>query len=211
MLHGTFTVTDLKINALEGRAEDDGGPEILPARWNVPHVFRRLVEAKRTLLAEPVQIGPAEFGGAWPDYEDEWAKEIARARLVVEGIADQSEKAQARMAVQAIGGGWVDLLRMARYDAEEAAGALPQPTLAEMTRMERALGWPGRYLGHGHRRMEQLLVAVQEVTQAKAIGKDADWVASKIGVVSGDTWQGRCWAGCERIVLGLERDRVVVF
>lgn len=210
-MHGAIAVDELKINALEGRAEDYGDSVSLPARWNVPHVERRLIEAKKTLLAEPVQVGPAEYGCAWPDYEDEWATEIALARLVVEGIADKSEKAQARVAVQSIGGGLIDLLRMARYDAEEAAGALPPPTLAEMTRMERALGWPGRYLGYTVAWKAQLLVAVQHVTFAKALGRDADWVATKIGGVSGDVWQRRCWGGCERIVWGLERDRVVVF
>lgn len=207
-MHGTLLLThDLKINALEGRAEQFGEPEILPVRWNVPHVERRLIEAKRTLMADRSHIGPKEYGSAWPGYEDEWAKEVAAAQAVVGWIADQGEKDRAKVAVQSIGGGWIDLLRMARHDSEEAAEAFPQPTLAEMTRMEKALGWPGRYLGHGHRRMGQLLVAVQEVTQAKASGKDAEWLDRNYAGV----WQGRCWAGCERIVWGLERDRVAVF
>lgn len=77
--------------------------------------------------------------------------------------------------------------------------------------MERALGWPGRYLMDGDRWTAQLRAAVQHVTQAKAIGRDADWVAAKIGCASADLWQHRCWVGCERIVWGLERERVVVF
>jgi hypothetical protein len=59
--------------------------------------------------------------------------------------------------------------------------------------------------------MTHLLTAVQQVARAKAVGCDAEWLASKVSGPPGDVWQGRAWAGCERIARGLERDRIAVF
>lgn len=201
-MHGTIAVDDLKINALEGRSEDYGGPEILPAKWCAPHVERRLIEAHETLMADRSHIGPKEFGEPWPAGVDEYAVDVAAARAFRLGLADDNQTRRAAAM------GWNEINRVCRDGEELSAQRSDPPTVAQITHMEAAIGWPWKYLGRYH---PQLLNAVQRITRAKALGRDADWVALHLGGPSAEVWQSRCWAGCERIAWGLDRERVVVF
>lgn len=105
-------------------------------------------------------------------------------------------------------------LEVQRLGIELPAWAMPlprpeRPTKADLTAMEQVIGWPGAYLGASL----ALRLAVLRVTFAKALGKadGAGWVHKRFGGPSAEVWQGRCWAGCQRIAWGLERDRVAVF
>jgi hypothetical protein len=80
------------------------------------------------------------------------------------------------------------------------------PSSQEITRMEAALAWPMTYLS-AH---PELMVSVNMVSLAHALGFDAGWAAKKRGGFA-DTWRQRHARGCEDIALVLVLDRMPVF
>ena len=80
-----------------------------------------------------------------------------------------------------------------------------QPCLRDVTRAETVVCWP-LYLKDS----EHLLLAVNRVGWAFALGRDAIFVAARHGGMS-ETWLARYLQGCGVIADGLRRDRVPVF
>jgi hypothetical protein len=80
------------------------------------------------------------------------------------------------------------------------------PSLNEITRMEAAIWWPMRYL----RSREHLLKAVNWISFAHSLDRDAGWVVTKLGGYA-DTWRRNNDAGCEIISDGLIKERELVF
>ena len=80
------------------------------------------------------------------------------------------------------------------------------PSCREMTRMEIAICWPAHFLA----RLPLLLCAVNAVSHAHALDRDAGWVTNKRGGYA-DTWRRHHDRGCEVIAHGLRLDRVPVF
>jgi hypothetical protein len=81
------------------------------------------------------------------------------------------------------------------------------PSADEIARAIDVTYWPAKYL---HGRHPELCEAVNAVALAHALGLDAGWVTRKRGSVA-DTWRRRRDLGCERIAVGLVKDRVSVF
>jgi hypothetical protein len=90
--------------------------------------------------------------------------------------------------------------------AAESNWTQPRPSSIEIARMETAIVWPGRYLGH----FAQLLRTVQAVALARARDRDIALAARKLGLPGrlGRRWNGE---GLALIVAGLRRDAVAVF
>ncbi|MDC7784801.1 hypothetical protein PQJ75_00850 [Rhodoplanes sp. TEM] len=145
-------------------------PEFVPDQWTGPHVGLRLWEAFEVLRRMPMPRGPREFGRAWPAYRVEWADLLA-------------EQEGAQQAAQ---------LR------EKQRVAKVLPTAEEVSRMERAISWPARFLATDRR----LLLAVQRAALAFSVGRDFEWIAHTWGG-SAAVWQQRDWQGCDVIADGL--------
>lgn len=108
---------------------------------------------------------------------------------------------------------WHDLLAQQEQEADEKAQNQREqnrsrimPSADEVTRMEAALYWPARFISG----TSYLLRAVNAVCMARAIGRDAEWVARKRGGRLRD-WQHRHWEGCKIIAAGLIIAREPVF
>ena len=51
----------------------------MPARWDGPHVGKRLVEGLRTLMLMPMPRVPRAFGNMWPrDVVHDWVDLLAQ-------------------------------------------------------------------------------------------------------------------------------------
>jgi hypothetical protein len=81
------------------------------------------------------------------------------------------------------------------------------PSTPEITTMEKALAWPMKFLSAKH---PQICEAVNMISLAHALGRDAGWCAKKRGGFA-DDWRQRHDRGCEDIALGLVLDRMGVF
>jgi hypothetical protein len=81
-----------------------------------------------------------------------------------------------------------------------------KPSPQEITAMEKSTYWPAQYLSAD----PELMVAVNSVSLAYALGRDAGWVAEQRGGYAG-TWRQRHDRGSADIALGLVLDRVAVF
>jgi len=93
-------------------------PEVIPDRWDGPHLGLRLVEALRVLRRMPMSGTPREFGNAWPSYGIEFADASSFAD-------DPLWKADQAAAFNRI---------------------RPRPSAIEIAHMEAAIAWPARYL-----------------------------------------------------------------
>jgi len=98
---------------------DTNEREVVPDRWNGPHVGLRVMEAFRTLSCIPASKGPKMFGEAWPAYSYEWGDLMAQQ----EQDADEQRHHQ-----------------KAQNQSKE------MPSVEAVTRMERCLYWPAHYL-----------------------------------------------------------------
>jgi hypothetical protein len=65
-------------------------PDYVPARWDGPHVGKRLVEGLRTLMLMPMPRGPRASGSHWPAYGHDWADLLAQQ----EADAEQKQRDQ---------------------------------------------------------------------------------------------------------------------
>ena len=113
-------------------------PEYIPPQWDSPHVGKRLAEALRTLRCIPVNENPAGFTSSWPSIMHEYSDRAAYED-------DPVWKAER---------------------AAESNWTKPRPSSIEITRMETAIVWPARYLGH----VPQLLRTVQAVAVTRGPG-----------------------------------------
>jgi hypothetical protein len=150
--------------------------EEIPTRWDGPHVGRRLMEAMRVLRLLPM-AGAIGYRPAWPAYAYEFEDLLAQHE---QGELERTQAIQNRTRLQ--------------------------PSIREITVMERALVWPAVYLG----RTQTIASAVNAVALAHALDRDAGWVANKRGGYA-DTWRARHDRGCEIIAAGLRKERVPIF
>lgn len=81
------------------------------------------------------------------------------------------------------------------------------PSVREIARAIEVCYWPMKYLSV---RYPWLCEAVNAVSLAHALERDAGWVTRKRGGYA-DTWRARHDEGCEIIAAGLLADRVPVF
>lgn len=166
--------------------EDGAMSDIPPAKWNGPHVSKRMAEAFVTLKNIPARIGPRSFGRAWPEFEHDWADLMAQA--------DTSGQ-RGRMGAEE-----------RERDSRVQNRTRNTPTIEQVTRMETVLEWVPRYLWDA----PALIFATNALAYAHAFDRDADWLAKKHGGYP-ETWQARHWRGCEIVARGLVIDKVAVF
>jgi hypothetical protein len=106
---------------------------------------------------------------------------------------------------------WEDLLAQHEQGELERTQQLQNrirllPSSRDVERMEKAIGWPCHFLIH----VSHLLLAVNSVALAHALGRDVGWVASQRGGYA-DTWRSRHDEGCRIIARGLRANRAPVF
>ena len=157
--------------------EDVVMDDIAPATWNGPHAGKRIAEAFATLMLLPATgTRPA---GCWPAYSYDWQDLLAQQ--------EQAEEEKSR-----------------ERNAQNRARL--SPDLEQVSRMERALYWPMRYLWDA----PTLMRAVNACSLARALDREIAWVAKRHGGDAED-WQLRHWKGCDFIARGLISERVAVF
>lgn len=150
---------------------------VKPDIWNMMHVDRRLQDAFTVLHRLPGRIGPKQHGSAMPAYTHEWGDYLAQA----EG---EREAKRARN----------------RVEYRHRGASLP-----EVTAMDQALGWSGRYLSAD----PDAAKCAQLAGLWKALELDFDRRVSKAGYKRRTFFWHRK-RGLMTIVMGLSRDRVVV-
>jgi hypothetical protein len=116
-------------------------PEYIPPYWIGTHAGKRLAEALRTLRCIPINGVPQGFATSWPEYAIEWGDSLAQ-------LAGDEEQQKQEVAAR----NWSKTI----------------PTSVEISRMEAAIIWPGRYLGG----FPQLVRAVGAVASARARGQN---------------------------------------
>ena len=155
-----------------------------PEHWGGPHVSHRFGEAISTLLKLPIgAFGPSKIKDCWPAYESEWADLLS---MVGDG-ADGLEQSWARR----------NQVRL-------------PPSAREVSQMERALSWPGEYLGDA----SDLIYALNATALARAREVELGDVVvhgRHAGVRSTIAWQQLALEAAETIAGGLVRNRVAVF
>jgi hypothetical protein len=90
-----IAAADLKWNPLE----DGAMTEVLPERWNGPHVAVRLAQAFETLRATPAPLGPRAYGGIWPAYLSDWVDLLNRVGMAP---TDEAPRQRDRPTVEQI-------------------------------------------------------------------------------------------------------------
>ena len=148
-----------------------------PVRWSGEHVGLRLTEAMRTLRLLPLRRGVAGYLCPWPPYAYSWEDLLAQQE---QGELERTQKLQNRTRIQ--------------------------PSWQEITRMERAIGWPAQYLV----REPLVAAAVNHVSLAYAMERDCAWVVQRHGGYV-DTWRDRHATGCAQIARQLHIERVAVW
>jgi hypothetical protein len=178
------SVTDANATANGLRPEDewhplDGrpAPEHVPEYWTGPHVGLRLVQAFKTLANMPdTRTGSSR--GFWPAYFYEWD----------DLLAQQQSDAQSK---------------------DDAASALNRakirPSARDVSRMEQAISWPGRYCTS-----VPCARIVQRVAFYRSRDMDAHMLARKMRL-DPKSLRKRNREGLDIIAIGLRRDKVRVF
>jgi hypothetical protein len=158
--------------------------EYIPPEWTGPHVGVRFADAIRTLLKMPLGgFGPRGVKNCWPKFRWEWADLLAM-------LGD--------------GGETIDLVRQERNRVR-----IP-PSSQDISRMERAIGWPSYlrgcdpYLGRAFNVVG--LAAARDVSVEDIVrhGKHG-------GVRSATEWHKLSLRAADVIAAGLRSDQVVVF
>lgn len=158
---------------------DDGPvPEYIPPSWDGPHVGLRLTDAFRTLSLMPAPIA-GSHSGYWPEYWYEWEDLLAQK---TGDIATQEDDARVRNR------------------------ARERPSANEITRMEMAISWPGRYITDS-----DTARIVQRVALARSRDLDMRYVSRKMPGFGPDRVRARNEIGLNTIALGLRRKGVHVF
>jgi hypothetical protein len=153
-------------------------PEYIPPCWIGPHVGLRLVDAFKTLSRMPPPRVNMQ-SGIWPRYRHDWEDLLAQ----VQGDADvKAEDARAQNRARLL------------------------PTAEDISRMERAIVWPGRYLGTRPR----IARLVQRVAMFRARDFDLDTIAKRMRRPP-ELIRYCNRSGLEGIATGLRRDAAIVF
>jgi hypothetical protein len=170
-----------------------------PDTWDAPHVQNRFAEAIGTLAKLPLgRLGPAGVRNCWPNYASEWADFMARMS------ADMEEMAVAGQLSQ-------EFLVAHRDWTADRHRIHERPSAQEISHMERALFWPGRYLRD---RSTDLARALNLTSLARARGVGLDAVVRRgkqSGVRSSSAWQELALEATNQIAVGLRVDRIAVF
>lgn len=153
-------------------------PEYVPQVWTSPHVGLRLVEAFSTMANIPMSGIGGSAAGFWPPYSYTWEDLLAQQE------ADEMLKAN---------------------EARKANSSKIRPTAQEVSRMEQAIWWPGRYC-------QQVSIAriVQKVAHYRSRDIDMSIVAKKMKL-DHKILRTRNRIGLGLIAEGLRRDHVRVF
>jgi hypothetical protein len=132
--------------------EDDGpAPEYVPPARAGPHVGLRLTDAFRTLSQLPNRGASTKLTpGFWPEYYYKWEDLLAQK---IADVATQEDDARSRNRARV------------------------QPSAREITRMETAISWPGRYITE-----PDIARIVQRVALARSRELDMSYVAGKMRV-----------------------------
>jgi hypothetical protein len=132
--------------------EDDGpAPEYVPPARAGPHVGLRLTDAFRTLSQLPNRGASTKLTpGFWPEYYYKWEDLLAQK---IADVATQEDDARSRNRARV------------------------QPSAREITRMETAISWPGRYITE-----PDIARIVQRVALARSRDLDMSYVADKMRV-----------------------------
>lgn len=154
-------------------------PEYIPPVWIGPHAGLRLVEAFKTLSRMPMGNRSAK-SGIWPPYRHEWEDLLAQVN------ADAIVREQ---------------------DARDQNRARLMPTAEDISRMERAIVWPARYLGH---RPVVSRIVLRLASYRALRGNDLDYLARKLKQPA-DFLRRLNRNGLDEIALGLHRHREPVF
>jgi hypothetical protein len=154
-------------------------PEYIPEEWIGPHVGLRMVEAFKTLAKLPL-VGISNRSGLWPDYRHEWE----------DLLAQQTSDAEVR-----------------EQDAREQNRARLAPSAEDISRMERVIGWPARYL-QSEPDIARIVqrVAFYRATQDLALDAIARRLRQNFAAVRRDNRNG-----LDTIAAGLRRDGEAVF
>ena len=178
---------------------DPDPPYQPPDTWNAPDVQHRFAEAIGTLAKLPLgRFWPAGVRNCWPNYASEWAEFMARMS------ADMEEMAVAGQLSQ-------EFLVAHRDWTADRNRFRERPSAQEISHMERALFWPGRYLRD---RSTDLVRALNLTSLARARGVELDQVVRRgkhNGVRSSSAWQDLALEATRRIAVGLCVDKVAVF
>jgi hypothetical protein len=160
---------------------DDGGqaPEYIPPEWDGPHVGLRLTDAFKTLAMMPNRGASTKLApGFWPEYHYEWEDLLAQKTA---DVATQEDDARSRNRARV------------------------QPSAQEISRMEEAICWPGRYIPE----IETARI-VQHVALARSRDLDMSYVARKMRVGAEHVRVGN-GLGLAAIAFGLRQNGVHVF
>lgn len=153
-LASTTALSPLEIDLGQaGRIAGGSRPEAYgaPAAWTPEHVDVRLTEAFEILLTLPIRIGPAAMKSLMPAF--------AYSKEDLEGQRE---------------GGGADVIR-AHKRLTRARGTA---TIAEISRMEAALGWPLAYLRHD----SAIAKAVTRSSFLKAVKREEKKTHHELGV-----------------------------
>jgi hypothetical protein len=158
----------------------DGGPapEYIPPLWDGPHVGLRLCEAFKTLAALPGGISLGGASGYWPEYTHDWNDLIAQEESDAQ-LKEEKATAHNRARVR--------------------------PSAQEISRMEMAICWPGRYVP-----ISSYAQIVQRVALYRSRDLDLQYAARRIRIGE-KQMRARNRAGLDMIAAGLRRDAVRVF
>lgn len=157
-------------------------PEYVPEQWDGPHVGLRLVEAFKTLANLPGGDGPGSTASSfWPEYWHDWEDALAQ-----EGQADVKADTAAK-----------------------ANQSRVRPSAQDITRMDKAISWPGEYLA-ADPAFARLAHVVQRVAFYRSREMDMDYVARRMKRNSVMLRQDNR-DGLDRIADCLRRDGVPIF
>jgi hypothetical protein len=151
----------------------------VPLAWDGPHVGLRLTEAFGTLAFMP-GLRLRQPSGYWPAYEYEWEDLLAQRASDAASIEDA---------------------------ANQRNRTRIQPSAQEISRMETALCWAGRYIAGNDTETAQI---VQATAYAYASERDSAYVARRLRIGQ-ERVRIKNRDGLERIAAGLRRHGVRVF
>jgi hypothetical protein len=154
-------------------------PEYIPPEWDGPHVGLRLCDAFKTLAMMPDRgASTRSKSGFWPEYCYEWEDLLAQKQ------ADQATQED---------------------DASVRNRTRVRPSAQEISRMEMAISWPGRYIVD-----PEIARIVQHVALARSRGLDMSHVAWKMKIRA-ERVRDKDGLGLAMIAQGLQCNGVHVF
>jgi hypothetical protein len=154
-------------------------PEYIPPEWDGPHVGLRLCDAFKTLTMMPDRGASIRSkSGFWPEYYYEWEDLLAQKTA---DVATQED------------------------DASDRNRTRVRPSAQEISRMEMAISWPGRYVTD-----PETARIVQRVALARSRDLDMSHVARKMRVGAEHVRVGN-GLGLAAIAFGLRHNGVHVF